>query len=427
MISGAEVIELLPALADRAPTGGYLFYDCQTDDARLVLTVLAEAERFGAVAANRLEAVELLQDAGRAAGARVRDTRDRRRARGPRRERRQRDRRVGRPAAAVRAARRGRGPRSSARAAASHLVVDGAALPMSAGAIVPGRRGPHDLRAPVARPDADRHDGHRPRRRHRPRAPVRRRDRVPARRRQRVLRHVAERVRPGRCLRRRAAADLERRPREVGRHLAQGRAVRDLVAGWSRSPAASSRPGGGWPSRPSTGSSSATARTRAASRTRSRSGWRSRPRILSPRPAGSRAQLAGRYGHLAHDVLALAATRPELAEPIVPDRPDLLAEAAYAARREQARTVGDVAAAADAARAHRRPRAAGARGGRDRARRGRDGGGARLGRSAARPRGRGVPRRGARRGHPARAVTFRPRRARQVAKLPGGARRATPP
>ena len=73
MISGTEVTDLLPALADRSPTGGYLFYDCQTDDARLVLTVLAEAERFGAVAANRLEAVELLQDAGRAAGARVRD------------------------------------------------------------------------------------------------------------------------------------------------------------------------------------------------------------------------------------------------------------------------------------------------------------------------------------------------------------------
>src|SRR4051812_30026722 len=57
VISGAQVSELLPALANRAPTGGYLFYDCQTDDARLVLTVLAEAERFGAVAANRLEAV----------------------------------------------------------------------------------------------------------------------------------------------------------------------------------------------------------------------------------------------------------------------------------------------------------------------------------------------------------------------------------
>src|SRR3954447_19096714 len=58
-ISGAEVAELIPALAERSPTGGYLFYDCQTDDARLVLTVLAEAERFGAVAANRVEAVEL--------------------------------------------------------------------------------------------------------------------------------------------------------------------------------------------------------------------------------------------------------------------------------------------------------------------------------------------------------------------------------
>src|SRR3954447_11742493 len=73
VISGAEVSELLPALADRKPSGGYLFYDCQTDDARLVLTILAEAERFGVVAANRLEAVELIEDGGRAAGARVRD------------------------------------------------------------------------------------------------------------------------------------------------------------------------------------------------------------------------------------------------------------------------------------------------------------------------------------------------------------------
>ena len=49
VISGEEVLELIPALAERAPTSGYLFYDCQTDDARLVLTVLGEAERFGAV------------------------------------------------------------------------------------------------------------------------------------------------------------------------------------------------------------------------------------------------------------------------------------------------------------------------------------------------------------------------------------------
>ena len=73
MISGEEVMEILPALAQRAPTSGYLFYDCQTDDARLVLTVLGEAERFGAVCANRLEVSELIEIDGRAAGVRVRD------------------------------------------------------------------------------------------------------------------------------------------------------------------------------------------------------------------------------------------------------------------------------------------------------------------------------------------------------------------
>ncbi len=73
VISGEEVVELLPALESRNPTGGYLFYDCQTDDSRLVLTVLGEAERFGAICANRLEFVELAQGDGRAAGVHVRD------------------------------------------------------------------------------------------------------------------------------------------------------------------------------------------------------------------------------------------------------------------------------------------------------------------------------------------------------------------
>ena len=59
-------------------------------------------------------------------------------------------------------------------------------------------------------------------------------------------------------------------------------------------------------------------------------------------PEESYAALAGRYGHAAHDVLALAAERGELAQPIVPGLPDLLAEVALAARREQARSVGDV-------------------------------------------------------------------------------------
>ena len=72
-ISGEHVVELLPALADRHPTGGYLFYDCQTDDARLVLTVLGEAERFGAIIANRLQVVELPTDNGHGTGVRVAD------------------------------------------------------------------------------------------------------------------------------------------------------------------------------------------------------------------------------------------------------------------------------------------------------------------------------------------------------------------
>ena len=75
VISGEEVLELIPALAPREPTSGYLFYDCQTDDVRLVFTVLGEAERFGTVCANRLDVMELVRDeAGRAAGVRVRDT-----------------------------------------------------------------------------------------------------------------------------------------------------------------------------------------------------------------------------------------------------------------------------------------------------------------------------------------------------------------
>jgi glycerol-3-phosphate dehydrogenase len=73
-IDGAEVLEFLPALAGRDPTAGYLFYDCQTDDVRLVLTVLAEAERFGAVIANACEVTGLVERDRRAAGVLVHDT-----------------------------------------------------------------------------------------------------------------------------------------------------------------------------------------------------------------------------------------------------------------------------------------------------------------------------------------------------------------
>jgi glycerol-3-phosphate dehydrogenase len=63
-----EVLEMVPALAPRDPHDAYMFYDCQTDDVRLVLTVLGEAERFGAVMLNGADVVEVLSDNGRAAG-----------------------------------------------------------------------------------------------------------------------------------------------------------------------------------------------------------------------------------------------------------------------------------------------------------------------------------------------------------------------
>jgi glycerol-3-phosphate dehydrogenase len=72
-IDGDEVVRLIPALQERAPTAGYLFYDCQTDDSRLVLTVLGEAERFGAVMANGVEVTELVQQDGKAVGVSARD------------------------------------------------------------------------------------------------------------------------------------------------------------------------------------------------------------------------------------------------------------------------------------------------------------------------------------------------------------------
>jgi glycerol-3-phosphate dehydrogenase len=59
-------------------------------------------------------------------------------------------------------------------------------------------------------------------------------------------------------------------------------------------------------------------------------------------PDGALEQLRFRYGYAARNVLKLAGERRELAEPIVEGRPDLLAEAAIAARLEQARDVADV-------------------------------------------------------------------------------------
>ena len=138
--------------------------------------------------------------------------------------------------------------------------------------------------------------------------------------------------RPDRRLRRRAAADLDRRPAEVGRHLAQGRAVRDLLGDADdhrrqaddlaadgeagRRPAGRARgPRGALPHRRDP------ARDGGAPRTTS-----TRP-TGSPRttlPDGYREQLAFRYGHAgAQRARSSPPSAPSWRAPIVagPPRP----------------------------------------------------------------------------------------------------------
>jgi glycerol-3-phosphate dehydrogenase len=67
-IDRQELLEMVPSLGPRDPHSAYLFYDCQTDDVRLVLTALGEAERFGAVMVNGAEVTEVRSKNGRADG-----------------------------------------------------------------------------------------------------------------------------------------------------------------------------------------------------------------------------------------------------------------------------------------------------------------------------------------------------------------------
>ena len=170
MISGEEVIELLPALAAREPKSGYLFYDCQTDDVRLVLTVLGEAERFGAVCANRVEVTELLERDGRACGVRAstRETGERLTCR-PRTS-------STRPASGpTGCARRSCTTRPSCRGSVpsrgTHITFSPRGPAAGRRRDRPGRRGALDLRAALAGAHAGRHHRQRLRGRARPRPP----------------------------------------------------------------------------------------------------------------------------------------------------------------------------------------------------------------------------------------------------------------
>jgi glycerol-3-phosphate dehydrogenase len=343
IVSGDEVVELLPAIAARKPTSGYLFYDCQTDDARLVLTVLGEAERFGAVCANRLNATSLLERDGRACGVRAQDVET-----GAEFELRAvsvvnatgvwadglRPRELHDEAELPRI-RPSRG---------THLTLRHEDLPLVAGAIVPAGGGRSIFALPwlgrtlVGTTDNDYEGG---------------------------LEHVPP-----------ADEDIDYLLKAINEFFASDIAPKDVAGAYA----------GVRPLISNGDSKKSVDISRKAELYETSSGmititggklttWRRMAKMTVDRlvereareapcrtaeiplgqPVGddelpavdgmdesSRAALAARYGYGAHEVMALAAERPELVEPIQSGLPDVMAEVVIAARREQARSVGDV-------------------------------------------------------------------------------------
>jgi glycerol-3-phosphate dehydrogenase len=344
IIDAGEVAEGLPALAAREPTSGYLFYDCQTDDSRLVFTVLGEAERFGAVCANGLLVTELVEEGGRARGVRVTDSASGEtfvvraqnvvNATGVWADRL-------RPeelhdVAEVPIIRPSRG---------THITFRREDLPLNVGAIVPAGGGRFIFALPwlggslVGTTDTD-YDA-----------------------------TDLDHVRP-------ADDDVEYLLDAVNAFFATELTASDITGAFA----------GVRPLISSADAGKSVDISRKAELYETSSGmvtitggklttWRRMAKMAVdrlvereardapchtheiplgqaieaselPRVEGVRedayAPLAARYGHAAHDVLAVAAERGELAQPVVEGRPDLLAEVVHAARREQARTVGDV-------------------------------------------------------------------------------------
>jgi glycerol-3-phosphate dehydrogenase len=343
VISGEEVLELLPALAGREPTSGYLFYDCQTDDVRLVLTVLGEAERFGAVCANRVGVTGLLEHDGHTHGVRATD--------GESGE--QFDVRAAnvinatgvwadelRPQelhdeAELPRIRPSRG---------THITLHHDDLPLVGGAIVPAGAGRSIFALPwlghtlVGTTDND-YEGE--------------------------LAHI----RP-------SGEDIDYLLEAINTFFGSTLDPSDLTGAF-----AGVRPliSTGDPKKSVDISRKAELYETSSGMITITGGklttWRRMAKMAVDRlverdardapcrtheiplgqaidfeelprvegvPQESYPALASRYGHAAHDVLALAAERGELAQPVVPGLPDLLAEVALAARSEQARSIGDV-------------------------------------------------------------------------------------
>ncbi len=342
-IDRAEVLEMVPALTARAPNDAYLFYDCQTDDVRLVFTILGEAERFGAVTLNGAEVTEVLTENGRAAGVAFVES-----GSGERLEVHADNvvNATGVWADEIRpeVVEEEDVPRI-APSRGTHLLLDQADLPIGrAACIVPAGEGrmifslPWYGRTLVGTTDND---------------------------------YEGDITHP-----RPAEADVEYLLEAVNTYFGTTLTESSLVGAYAgvrplissgdpRKSVDISRKAELYETSSGmltiTGGKLTTWRRMAkqtVDRLVERSGrdapchtaeiplgMEARPADLeAPEAVGEEAlsQLAFRYGHAARKVLALAAERPRLAEPIVAGRPDLLAEVVVAARHEQARSVADV-------------------------------------------------------------------------------------
>jgi glycerol-3-phosphate dehydrogenase len=339
-----EVLELVPALAAREPHDAYLFYDCQTDDVRLVLTVLGEAERFGTVMLNGAEVTEILSRDGKATGVAFLEQESGERievsadnvvnATGVFADQIRPEELLGEEDVPRIAPSRG-----------THLLIDQADLPMGqAACIVPAGEGrmifslPWYGRTLVGTTDND-FEG----------------DTAHPRPAEEDVAYLLEAVNDffGTSL---GESNL------VGAYAG----VRPLIStGDPRKSVDISRKAELYETSSGmltiTGGKLTTWR-RMAKQTVDRLveregreapchtheiplGMPARPEDLrAPAGVGEEAleQLAFRYGHAARRVLEIARAEPKLARPIVPGRPDLLAEVALAARAEQARSVADV-------------------------------------------------------------------------------------
>jgi glycerol-3-phosphate dehydrogenase len=68
-LSRARVLQMAPGLVEEGLKEGFIYYDAQTNDARLTMALIRTAAQYGAVITNYAEATSFLHEAGKVAGA----------------------------------------------------------------------------------------------------------------------------------------------------------------------------------------------------------------------------------------------------------------------------------------------------------------------------------------------------------------------